>query len=279
MLAVRADERVHRPVETACSKCFRFAFAGAETGAPEQPLGFERDEVLPCRRRSTAASLTPVIGMPESLVVPQKREGPRGAGPFPFRAVAPKRYDPLVPSPPIVPSDGVMPRPESAGADEPERLVPDRALELRVRDDAFRRVPPERLLVFFRPVDERLLVFLRPVERLAVFFRAPDERELVFLRPPERDAVFRVPDERELVFLRPPDERLLVFLRAPVERLLVFLRVPVERDVVFLRPVERDVVFLRPVERDVVFLRPPADRLVVFFRPRWTGSSSSSDRR
>src|SRR5689334_21834448 len=66
------------------------------------------------------------------------------------------------PRPPIVPSDAVMPRPVSvrlSGADVPVRLVPARALELRVRDDAFRRVPPERLLVFLRPPDERELVF------------------------------------------------------------------------------------------------------------------------
>ena len=181
------------------------------------------------------------------------------------------------PSPPIVPRDGVTPIPPS-GEDMPVRLVPDRALELRVRDAAFRRVPdreavlrlpPERLLVFLRLPDERLLVFLRPPEeRLLVFLRPPDERELVFLRPPEREAVLRVPDERLLVFLRPPDERLLVFLRAPVERLLVFLRPPDERDDVFLRlVVERDVVFLRPPdERLLVFLRPPLERDVVFLR-------------
>jgi hypothetical protein len=144
----------------------------------------------------------------------------------------------VVPSPPIVPSDGVMPRPLSTmgslTGDVPVRVVPVRAELLLVRDDALRRVP-----------DERLLVFFRPVERDAVFLRAPVERLLVFLRPVERDAVF---------------------LRAPVERLLVFLR-PVERDAVFLRaPVERLLVFLRPVERDAVFLRPPDERVDLVLR-------------
>jgi hypothetical protein len=151
------------------------------------------------------------------------------------------------PSPPIVPNDGVMPRPVSiAGAgvsaampaDLPVRLVPVRAALDRVRDDAFRRVPLERLLVFLRPV-ERDAVFLRPVERDAVFFR-PVERDAVFLRPVERDAVFFRPVERDAVFFR-----------------------PVERDAVFFRPVERDAVFFRPVERDAVFLRAAVERVVV----------------
>jgi hypothetical protein len=148
------------------------------------------------------------------------------------------------PSPPIVPNDGVMPRPVSitgAGAsaaiavDVPVRLVPVRAALDRVRDEAFRRVPLERLLVF-----------LRPVERDAVFFR-PVERDAVFLRPVERDAVFFRPVERDAVFFRPV-ERDAVFLRAAVERVVV-RRVPVERDAVLRRvvpPLERVLeAFLR----------------------------------
>ena len=162
-----------------------------------------------------------------------------------------------VPSPPIVPSGGVMPRPGSLsgsmGADVPVRLAPSRAELLRVRDAAFRRVP-ERVAVFLRAPVERLVVFLRPPERDAVFLRAPVERDVVFFRPVERELVFLRPVERLVVFLRPP-ERDAVFLRAPVERL-----------VVFLRPVERDVVFLRPVERDAVFFRAPVDRVAVLRR-------------
>src|SRR6266571_486118 len=120
----------------------------------------------------------------------------------------------------------------------PVRLVPVRAALLLVRDDAFRRVPVERLAVF-----------LRPVERDAVFLRAAVERLAVFLRPVERDAVF----------LRAAVERLAVFLR-PAERDAVFLRAAVERDAVFLRPVERDAVLRAAVGR-VVVRRAPVERV------------------
>src|SRR3989442_1778347 len=83
------------------------------------------------------------------------------------------------PRPPIVPSEGAMPRPVSitgattGAADVPVRVVPVRAALVLVRDDAFRRVPVERDAAFLRPV-ERDAVFLRPVERDAVFLRAPE---------------------------------------------------------------------------------------------------------
>jgi hypothetical protein len=134
-----------------------------------------------------------------------------------------------------VPSEGAKPRPASitgaaAGTpDVPVRVVPVRAALVVVREDAFRRVPVERLAVFLRPV-ERDAVFLRAPERDAVFLRAPVERLAVFLRPVERDAVFlRAPVERDAV-LRAAVERVVV--RAEVLRVVPLLERVLE---VFLR--------------------------------------------
>ena len=112
-------------------------------------------------------------------------------GPLRFLPSGWSDYDSLVPVSLSVsnPNEGVMPSGVSitgAGvsttmpADVPVRVVPVRALLLRVRDAVFfRRAPPARDAVFLRPV-ERDAVFLR----VAVFLRAP-ERDAVFLRAPE----------------------------------------------------------------------------------------------
>jgi hypothetical protein len=166
---------------------------------------------------------------------------------------------PSVPRPPIVPSDGVTPRPPEptpwdtgvipVGAVVPVRLVPVRARDVVLRDevdrDAVRRVP---LAPVRRVLPVLLLVVARAPVRPEVLRRVPVLRRLT---------AERVPVLRRLVAVRVPVERVAVLRR------LVAVRVPVERVAVLRRLVAVRLAAVRvPVER-VAVLR----RLTAVLRP------------
>jgi hypothetical protein len=177
---------------------------------------------------------------------------------------------PSVPRPPIVPSDGVTPRPPEptpwdtgvipVGAVVPVRLVPVRARDVVLRDevdrDAVRRVP---LAPVRRVLPVLLLVVARAPVRPEVLRRVPVLRRLVAERVP----VERVPVLRRLTAERVPVLRRLTAERVPVLRRLVAVRVPVERVAVLRRLVAVRLAAVRvPVER-VAVLR----RLTAVLRP------------
>jgi hypothetical protein len=168
---------------------------------------------------------------------------------------------PSVPRPPIVPSDGVTPRPPEptpwdtgvipVGAVVPVRLVPVRARDVVLRDevdrDAVRRVP---LAPVRRVLPVLLLVVARAPVRPEVLRRVPVLRRLVAERVP----VERVPVLRRLTAERVPVLRRLVAVRVPVERVAVLRRLVAVRLAAVRVPVERVAVLrrltavLRPAE-------------------------------
>jgi hypothetical protein len=210
---------------------------------------------------------------------------------------ADRRASDCVPRPPIVPSDGVVPRPPEArasvtgdGVPTPERLVPVReraellrAFVRRVVLPPVRRVVPVLLLVVARAVVRpelrrpllRFAVLRRaPVLRLAVLRRAPVLRFAVLRFAVLRFAVLRLAVLRfavarfavlRLAVLRLAVLRLAVLrlavLRFAVVRFAAVLRFAVLRFAVLRLAVLRLAVLRVPVERLAAVLRPALDLL------------------